>query len=110
LTATDHCDIMVEPNGGFEMSWKEQDKEKKTKNKKFKNQPKKENKPFQVSNYRFFPCNWSNNIEEGYEYYLIIRGYSTTLVRHESDSPRFKSEKDAKEFAITNKDYSFVPA
>jgi hypothetical protein len=101
---------MVEPNGGFEMSWKEQDKEKKTKNKKFKNQPKKENKPFQVSNYRFFPCNWSNNIEEGYEYYLIIRGHSTTLVRHESDSPRFKSEKDAKEFAITNKDYSFVPA
>jgi hypothetical protein len=85
---------MVEPNGGFEMSWKEQDKEKKSKNKKFKNQPKKENKPFQVSNYRFFPCNWSNNIKEGYEYYLIIRGYSTTLVRHESDSPRFKSEKD----------------
>lgn len=83
--------------------YKNKKKPKKSKDKELK-------KAFQVSNYRFFPCNWSNNIKEGYEYYLIIREYSTTLVRHESDSPRFKSEKEAKEFAITNKDYSFVPA
>jgi hypothetical protein len=83
--------------------YKNKKKPKKSKDKELK-------KAFQVSNYRFFPCSWSNNIEEGYEYYLIIRGYSTTLVRHESDSPRFKSEEEAKEFAITNKDYSFVPA
>jgi hypothetical protein len=92
------------------MGWKEQEKERKSKSKKLKSQPKKENKPFVVKNYRFFPCSWSSNLKEGYNYYLIIRGYNTTLVRHESDSPKFKTEEEARSFAVNSRDYSFVPA
>jgi hypothetical protein len=83
--------------------YKNKKKPKKPKDKELK-------KAFQVRNYRFFTCNWSSNRKEGYQYYLIVRGYNTTLVRHESDSPKFKSEEEARSFANNNRDYSFVPA
>jgi len=90
------------------MSWKktEQEKKKKVKEK----QLKKELKPFEVKNYRFFPCSWSHNLKNGYVYYLMVRSRCGYLITHELDSPRFKSEEEAKNFVFSNKDYSFIPA
>jgi hypothetical protein len=83
------------------------DYENRKKPKKQKSKDKELKKYFQVSNYRFFPCNWTVNIKEGYQYYLLIKS-CTNLPIHENDSPKFKSEKEAREFAQTNKNYSLV--
>lgn len=81
----------------------------KTNNKKT-TKPKTSIKPFSIKHYRFFPCVWSQNLKKGFKYYLIIRKRNSYLITHELESPKFKSEKEARLFVDENKDLSFMPA
>lgn len=88
------------------MNWKQNN----NKTKKNKTPPKKDLKPFQVKHYRFFPCCRVASIKEGFICYLAVRRKSNGyFLRSELESPRFKSEKEAREFATNNKDVSFIP-
>jgi hypothetical protein len=73
-----------------------------------KAKPKNLFKPFVIKNYRFFPCVWSNSLEQGYLCYLIIKKHNRNFIIPEIQSPRFKTQEEAINFANNNKDTSFI--
>lgn len=62
-----------------------------------KKKDKVELKPFKVRHHQFYPTVFSSSLAEGYLYYILSfdrRG----MVLLEVNSPRFKSEEEAREY------------
>ena len=87
------------------MGWKEQEKERKEK----KAFAKELVKSFVIRNYRFYPCNYSRLIKDGYRYYLMVRDYNGNRFI-ELNSPMFRTVDDCKAFAFENKIFPLVLA
>ncbi len=65
-------------------------------------------KPFSVSNFTFYPCNFRENIKKGYIYFLLCRGrFGYTIT--ENNSPMFKTKQEAEAFVLNNKNFSLKP-
>ena len=90
------------------MNWKEAEAERK---KLRKTKPPKAElcKPFEVRNFRFFPCNWSRHLKAGYTYYLLTRNHRGQI-HHELNSFVFKTKKECIEFTENNRYLSCVLA
>jgi hypothetical protein len=87
------------------MGWKDQEKDRKEK----KAFAKELIKPFTIRNYRFFPCNYSRLLLDGYRYYLMVRDYNGNRFI-ELNSPMFRTIDDCKAFAFENKIFPWVLA
>jgi hypothetical protein len=59
-------------------------------------------KPFSIKNYRFYPCLYPQSLEEGYLYCLLIKHRKNNFPVLEIYSPRFKSKKEAEDYANNN--------
>jgi hypothetical protein len=85
------------------MTWKESEAEKR-KNKKVQ---KETIKSFSIRNYNFYPCAFRKSLSEGFLYYLAIKNHKG-INQIEQNSPKFKTKKEAIEFAESGKVNSFV--
>jgi len=65
-------------------------------------------KAFEVSNFKFYPCNYSVSKKQGYVYYLLCRDLFGCL-KCEKQSPRFSSKEEASHFVLNNRDFSIRP-
>lgn len=85
-------------------NWKEAEVERKK-----RVWPKKDDtlKPFVVGTYRFFPCSFTQSLEQEYTYFLSIKDYRG-IIQLEVNSPRFKDASEAKKFADNNKSHPYV--
>ena len=59
-------------------------------------------KSFKVSNCIFHPCFFKSSLKSGFKFYLLCRSHFGVL-RLEVNSPRFKSESEAVDFATSDK-------
>lgn len=85
-------------------TWKQQESERKKRKKKF-------NKPivnhFNIRNYRFFPCTHSSSLEQGYEWYVLVKSFTGHMLI-EQNCPKFKSVEEAELYADKNEFCNFV--
>lgn len=65
-------------------------------------------KGFEVSNFKFFPCNYSVSKKQGFVYFLLCRDLMGCY-KCEKESPRFKSKQEAADFVVNNRDFSIRP-
>ena len=63
--------------------------------------PEGEVKSFMVSNCIFHPCFFKSSFGLGFKYYLLCRTHFG-VVKLEVNSPRFKTESEAVEFAMSD--------
>jgi hypothetical protein len=87
-------------------TWKQQESERK-KNKKKKKFDKPVVTHFNIRNYRFFPCTHSSSLEQGYEWYVLVKSFTGHMII-EQNSPRFKSVEEAELYADKNELCNFV--
>lgn len=59
-------------------------------------------KSFKVSNCIFHPCFFKSSLKSGFKFYLLCRSHFGVL-RLEVNSPRFKTESEAVDFATSDK-------
>lgn len=65
-------------------------------------------KPFEISNFKFYPVNYSESKKAGYKYFLLCKDLFD-CVKCEKLSPRVKSKEEAEAFVYNNKNFSLKP-